>query len=192
MASNLLKFYVLIEQYKSYPLRLEQRVSKLSANLNLPEPLSGFFSFRLVRLPKQGVETVVDLYSRGSRIFLKVSRILYPLRSLEEFAESNSLESSSVVIPVEYSSATCEIEEPIVREIHRGSPFDLESNLKDSDADSHYFIFFTDSRDCVAKGVSNPHEDANCELWTRLISYTYGVEQLPPRRFYRRDSLVRS
>lgn len=182
----------MIEQYKSYPLRLEQRVSKLSANLNLPEPHSGFFSFRLVRLPNQGVETVVDLYSQGSRIFLKVSRILYPLRSLPEFSKANPIGPDASVIPVEYSSALCEIDEPIVREIRRGSPFDLESDIQGAHEDSHYFVFFTDSRDCIAKGISNPHENGSRELWTRLISYSYGVEQLPPRRFYRRDSLVNS
>ena len=92
-------------------------------------------------------------------------------------------------IPVELSSAFCEPDEPLVREIQRLSPFELESNLKGGRADSHYFVF-TDSHECVAKGISNPHDLDDTELWTRLIAYSYGVEQLPPRRFYRRDLLV--
>ena len=169
---------------------LEQRVSKLSANINLPQPHSGLFSFRLVRLPKEGVETVVDLYSKGSRIFLKVSRILHPLRDLIGLSHEDSWPFQTRRIPVELSSAFCEPDEPLVREIRRSTPFELESNLSGGRADSHYFVFFTDSHECVAKGISNPHDLDDTELWTRLITYSYGVEQLPPRRFYRRDLLV--
>jgi hypothetical protein len=143
-----------------------------------------------VRLPKDGVETVVDLYSKGSRVFLKVSRILHPLRKLVEFLQEDCTPSHENRIPVELSSGVCEIEEPLVREIRRGTPFELSSNLSGGCADSHYFVFFTDSHDCIAKGITNPFDLKNCELWTRLITYSYGVEQLPPRRFYHRDLLV--
>jgi hypothetical protein len=145
-----------------------------------------------VRLPKEGVETVVDLYSKGSRVFLKVSRILHPLRKLVEFPEEACMSSQKTRIPVELSSGLCEMEEPLVREIRRGTPFELISNLSGGCADSHYFVFFTDSHECVAKGITNPHDVNKCELWTRLIAYSYGAEQLPPRRFYRRDLLVSS
>ena len=134
-----------------------------------------------MRLPKEGVETVVDLYSKGSRVFLKVSRILHPLRKLVEFLQEDCTPSHENRIPVELSSGVCEIEEPLVREIRRGTPFELSSNLSGGCADSHYFVFFTDSHDCIAKGITNPFDLKNCELWTRLITYSYGVEQLPPR-----------
>jgi hypothetical protein len=183
---------VLIDQNSFYPLLLEQRVSKLSANINLPQPQSGLFSFRLIRLPKEGVETVVDLYSHGSRFFLKLSRILHSLRSLDEFSQEKITVSQATQIPVEVSYAYCDIEEPLVREIRRGTPFDLNSNLSGGHSDSHYFVFYTDSHDCIAKGITNPFEIKQCELWTRLITYSYGVEQLPPRRFYQRDALASS
>lgn len=144
----------------------------------------------MVRLPKEGVETVVDLYSKGSRVFLKVSRILHPLRKLVELPQETCTTPQENRIPVELSSGLCEMEEPLVREIRRGSPFELTSNLYGGCEDSHYFVFFTDSHECIAKGITNPHDLERCELWTRLITYSYGVEQLPPRRFYRRDLLV--
>jgi hypothetical protein len=182
----------LIDQYPPFPLLLEQRVSKLSANINLPQPQSGLFSFRLVRLPKEGVETVVDLYSKGSRVLLKVSRILHPLRNLVENNQGTSSSPLENRIPVELSSGLCESEEPLVREIRRGTPLQLTSNLSGGFEDSHYFVFFTDSHECIAKGITNPSDLPNGELWTRLITFSYGVEQLPPRRFYRRDLLVSS
>jgi len=145
-----------------------------------------------VRLPKEGVETVVDLYSKGSRVFLKVSRILHPVRKLVDYNLETSDSPLENRIPVEISSGICEREEPLVREIRRGTPFELTSNVTGGSADSHYFVFFTDSHECIAKGISNPSELPSGELWTRLITFSYGVEQLPPRRFYRRDLLVSS
>ena len=114
------------------------------------------------------------------------------MRSLEEFSQETLTVSPASQIPVEVSYACCDIEEPLVREIRRGTPFDLNSNLSGGSLDSHYFLFFTDSHECVAKGVTNPFELKQCELWTRLITYSYGVEQLPPRRFYQRDALASS
>jgi len=187
MALKLLLVNILIEENTSYPLYLEQRVSKLSANINLPSPNSGFFFFRLIRLPKEGVETTIDLYSKGNRIFLKVSRILQPLRELGKDSAEQYANISSLVIPVEISSGLCDVNEPIVKEILRGTPLKLKSKLQGDHDGSHYFIFFTDSRECIASGISDPHYVNKCELWTRLICYSYGVEQITPRRFYRRD-----
>ena len=187
MALKLLLFNILIEENTSYPLYLEQRVSKLSANINLPSPNSGFFFFRLIRLPKEGVETTIDLYSKGNRIFLKVSRILQPLRELDKDSDEQFANISSLGIPVEISSGLCNVNEPIVKEILRGTPLQLKSKLQGDHDGSHYFIFFTDSRECIASGISDPHHVNKCELWTRLICYSYGVEQITPRRFYRRD-----
>ena len=178
---------VLIEENTSYPLCLEQRVSKLSANINLPSPNSGLFFFRLIRLPKEGVETTIDLYSKGNRIFLKVSRILQSLRESDGDSGEQYAKISNPVIPVEISSGLCNADEPIVREIIRGTPLKLKSKLQSDRDGSHYFIFFTDSRDCIASGITDPHHVNKCELWTRLICYSYGVEQITPRRFYRRD-----
>ncbi len=192
MALKLLFRNVLIEKNTSYPLCLEQRVSKLSANINLPPPNSNLFFFRLIRLPKEGVETAIDLYSKGNRIFLKVSRILQPLRELDK--DSNELHTnfSSPCIPVEISSGLCGVDEPIVREILRGTPLKLNSKLQGDHDGSHYFVFFTDSRECIAGGITDPHYVNKCELWTRLICYSYGVEQITPRRFYRRDLSLNS
>jgi hypothetical protein len=177
----------LIEKNTSYPLYLEQRVSKLSANINLPPPDSDMFFFRLIRLPKEGVETAVDLYSKGNRIFLRVSRVLQPLRELDQDSNEQYANNSRFGIPVEVSSGSCAVDEPIVREILRGTPLKLSSKLQGDKEGSHYFIFFTDSRECIATGITDPHYVNKCELWTRLICYSYGVEQLTHRRFYRRD-----
>jgi hypothetical protein len=178
---------ILIEENTSYPLYLEQRVSKLSANINLPPPNSDLFFFRLIRLPKEGVETTIDLYSKGNRVFLKVSRILQPLRELDKDSGKQHANFSSLCMPVEISSGLCNVDEPIVREILRGTPLKLKSKLQGDHDGSHYFIFFTDSRECIAGGITDPHYVNKCELWTRLICYSYGVEQITPRRFYRRD-----
>lgn len=145
------------------------------------------FFFRLIRLPKEGVETAVDLYSKGNRIFLKVSRVLQPLRELDLNSNEQYPNDSRLNIPVEISTGSCDIDEPIVREIYRGTPLRLSTKLKGSNEGSHYFIFFTDSRECTATGITDPHYVNKCELWTRLICYSYGVEQLTHRRFYRRD-----
>ena len=187
MALKLLLVNILIEENTSYPLLLEQRVSKLSANINLPPPNSDFFFFRLIRLPKEGVETAIDLYPKGNRIFLKVSRILQPLRELDKDSDDQYSNNSSLPIPVEISSGLCDVNEPIVKEILRGTPLKLNSKLQDDPDGSHYFIFFTDSRECIASAITDPHYVNKCELWTRLICYSYGVEQITPRRFYRRD-----
>ncbi|MAS78930.1 MAG: hypothetical protein CMI25_00750 [Opitutae bacterium] len=187
MALKLLLEKVLIEKNTSFPLYLEQRFSKLSANINLPPPNSGLFFFRLIRLPKEGVETSIDLYSKGSRVFLKVSRILHPLRDIDRVSKHQTGDSSGIGVPVEISSGLCDADEPIVREILRGTPMELESKLKGDPDGSHYFIFFTDSRECVASGITDPHHVNKCELWTRLICYSYGAEQIAHRRFYRRD-----
>jgi len=192
MALKLLFRNVLIEKNTSYPLCLEQRVSKLSANINLPPPKSNLFFFRLIRLPKEGVETAIDLYSKGNRIFLKVSRILQPLRELDKDSCVVHSNFSSPCIPVEISSGLCGVDEPIVREILRGTPLKLNSKLQGDHDGSHYFVFFTDSRECIAGGITDPHYVNKCELWTRLICYSYGVEQITPRRFYRRDLSLNS
>ena len=180
----------MIEKNTSFPLLLEQRVSKLSANINLPEPQSGEFFFRLVRLPVEGVETVVDVYSRGYRLFIRLSRMLSSLRKLEIDSDADYEEPCLNRVPVEISVGPCDPTEPIVREIRRGSPFELESRLLDEPEEAHYFVFHTDSKDCVARAISSPHGSGGCELWTRLICYSYGAEQNPPRRFFRRDLLV--
>ena len=145
------------------------------------------FFFRLTRLPKEGVETAIDLYSQGKRVFIRVTRILNSLREIETESKEQGVNFSRLAIPVEISSGLCALEEPIVREILRGAPLDLKSKLNGEPDGSHYFIFFTDSRECIATATTNPHNSSQCELWSRLICYSYGVEQTTHRRFYRRD-----
>ena len=144
-----------------------------------------------MRLPKEGVETVVDLYSKGSRIFLKVSRILHPLRELIGSTHEDCEAFQKSRIPVELSYAFCQTDEPLVQEILRLTPFDLASNLKAEVVRTPIISSSLPTRMSAWPKASAIHTDLeSCELWTRLITYSYGVEQLPPRRFYRRDLLV--
>ena len=64
----------------TYAEVLEKQAARHSATMELPEPNSGLFFLRLVRLPKRGRETVVDIFSAGHRFRVRVTRFLSPLR----------------------------------------------------------------------------------------------------------------
>ena len=55
-------------------------------------------------------------------MFIKVSRILQPLRELDRDSKHQTVDSPRIEVPVEISSGLCDADEPIVREILRGTP----------------------------------------------------------------------
>ena len=64
----------------SYPLLLERQAARLSGAMELPPPHSGRIFLRLIRLARRGRETVMDIYTSGNRMRIRVTRFLAPLR----------------------------------------------------------------------------------------------------------------
>lgn len=87
-------------------------------------------------------------------------------------------------IETEISIAECQNTEPILREFNSGNIFNLKSNLDNNVKDDHFFLFFTDSQNCIASGISNPNEKKH-ETWIRIINRSYGTELIPPRRLFK-------
>jgi hypothetical protein len=57
----------------------------------------------------------------------------------------------------------------------------LSSDLSSNINEGHFFIFFTDSHNCISSGISNPYEKHD-EQWIRILNRSYGAELTPPRR----------
>jgi len=115
-----------------YPQRLESLNASIVAKLDLPTPKSENFSFRLTRLPFSGLETTIDLVDYRSRVMLKVSRVLTPLRQI--------LNSDQQVKPqVEISSGYIDRNEYLLSEIKRLNESIIYNDLEDSKQSSHFF-----------------------------------------------------
>ena len=169
----------------SFPQRLERQASSVIANLDLPAPNSGNFLLRLARFPDRGTETIVDIIQQKHRILLKVTRILVNLR---ELLIKGNIEKK---VPVEISFSHIDQNEPLVQELKRDTHYQLINDLVDSKKGSHFFLFYTDSMECIAKGISNPHEKDWAEAWQRLINRSYGTEHIVPRRNARTSNLLK-
>ena len=151
----------------------------------LPEVNSNNFFFRLSRFPVEGVETILDIHSSGDRIFISVTRFRKSIRK----HYINSKNSEIVVNPkidVEISISEFNRNEPILKDITNNNIFNLLSDLSTDINDNHYFIFFTDSHNCISSGISNPYEKHN-EQWIRILNRSYGSELAPPRRIVKRS-----
>ena len=179
MALNLLNFHTLCMDL-SFPLKLERQASSLAASLFLPVPNSGNLSFRIARFPSEGTEVITDIYKHGSRFHVQVTRFLVSLR--DRIANGHTGKHTGLDVATEISCSTCERDNPLVAELRNRPPFDLRNDLSGSESENHYFIFFTDSKNCVAKAVSQPYAKPWTEDWQRLINRSYGAEHLPPRR----------
>ena len=169
----------------SYPQRLEKYASKLVATLELPEPNSGKILFRLVRLPCQGIETVVDILDFNNRYLLRISRILISLRT--NLQNSINLRNS---VPVEISCGYIDkisIADCMMNFLREQT---LQSDLEDCEESDHFFAFYTDSVNCYASGITNPHKKSWAELWQIIINRTYGLDHLVGRRHLRTDNLL--
>jgi hypothetical protein len=166
-----------------YPQRLESLNASIVAKLDLPTPKSEKFSFRLTRLPFSGLETTIDLVDYRSRVMLKVSRVLTPLRQI--------LDSDKQLKPqVEISCGYIDRNEYLLSELKRLSEAKIYNDLEDSEQSSHFFMFYTDSYSCTIASISNPHEKKWAELWQRIINRSYGLEHQVARRHLRTCNLL--
>ena len=91
----------------TYAEVLEKQAARHSATMELPEPNSGLFFLRLVRLPKRGRETVVDIFSAGHRFRVRVTRFLSPLRDTLSFDKEKKeyVADMKVHVPIELSAS---------------------------------------------------------------------------------------
>ena len=172
----------------SFAYLIERQASSIAASLFLPEPNSNEFSMRLSRFPTDGTETILDIHSSGSRVFVTVTRFMKSLRRLL-YLSSTDFSIINAYFPIEISISECNRDDPLMREISTNQIFDIESSLSDERDDNHYFLFFTDSQKCISAGISNPLDKLN-EQWVRLINRSYGTELVPPRRKLSNHSTV--
>ncbi|MBT3568010.1 MAG: hypothetical protein HN494_04110 [Opitutae bacterium] len=167
----------------SYPYALERQASLLAASLRFPEPSSGRWLLRLVRLPAKGRETIIDLEKRNNRCAVTVTRFLKPLRQLWEALDRPS-EIPRTTIPLEISMANLDCNDALFRETERGTVLDcINAPIDDSGMD-HYLIFFTDTIDCKIAAITDPYKMRKAEAWHRIINRSYGAELIPPRRCF--------
>ena len=98
-------------------------------------------------------------------------------------------EFNNAKLPIEISISECPSNEPILNEIFNTSIFDLASGLSPSKDTDHFFIFFTDSHNCISSGISDPF-GKNDEQWIRILNRSYGSTLIPPRRTLANYSLL--
>ena len=135
---------------------------------------------RLSRFPNEGTETILDIHSMGTRVFVTVTRFLNSLRErVKTFSKDNSHDTPLITIDISISQISGR--DPIIREILSNQIFDIKSDLNQEIKDNHFFLFFSDSQNCVTAAISNPFQKLN-EQWVRLINRSYGTELNAPRR----------
>ena len=176
--------FILAMPNQSFPYYLERHASRLSASMDLPPPNSGRTFLRLVRLPKDGRETILDLTTYGQKFELLVTRFLKPLRDeIAKGFEIGDEELSKVTSwPIEISSMRMGFDDALAFALQTEDYELFEDGLSESMDADHYFLFFTDSNEFVCKAVSNPVRDPRFENWVRVINRSYGLELNPPRR----------
>ena len=169
---------------QSFPYYLERHASRLSASMDLPPPNSGRTFLRLMRLPKDGRETILDLTTYGQKFELLVTRFLKPLRDeIAKGFEIGDEELSKVTSwPIEISSMRMGFDDALAFALQTEDYELFEDGLSESKDADHYFLFFTDSNEFVCKAVSSPARDPRFENWIRVINRSYGLELNPPRR----------
>ena len=176
--------FILAMPNQSFPYYLERHASRLSASMDLPPPNSGRTFLRLMRLPKDGRETILDLTTYGQKFELLVTRFLKPLRDeIFKGFEIGDEELSKVTSwPIEISSMRMGFDDALAFALQTEDYELFEDGLSESMDADHYFLFFTDSNEFVCKAVSNPVRDPRFENWVRVINRSYGLELNPPRR----------
>ena len=178
----------------SYPLLLERQVARFSGNMELPPPHSGRIYLRLVRLAQRGRETVMDVYTSGNRMRIRVTRFLAPLRDTIKVdpMDGHLTAIPDIKIPIEVSSDYLDPWDSFLKMIYKENFGNFAHDLsEDIDAD-HYFMFYTNSSGYAAKAISNPHAKKWPEDWLRLINRSYGMELHPPRRLFYKDRIEES
>ena len=175
----------------SYPLLLEHQAARLSGSMELPPPHSGRIYLRLVRLARRGRETVLDLYTSGNRMRIRVTRFLAPLRETIEIDPIDGQYSvrKDMKVPIEVSSADLDPWDSFLKMMSKMDFGDFAHDLSDEIDADHYFMFYTNSSGYTAKGITNPHVKKWPENWLHLINRSYGMELHPPRRLFYRESI---
>ena len=164
--------------------QLECLASSLGATLQLPDPDSEKFCMRLIRLPVDGPETIIDIKSVGYRYFVTTTRFIEPLRLSLKGSVNGEL-SENMRIRVEISSSECSANESMILECKNESIYGLRSSFSPMDDVDLFYFFFTDSVNCVTATTTGVYCKSD-ELWQRIINRSYGTELIPPRRFSRR------
>ena len=98
-------------------------------------------------------------------------------------------EFNNAKLPIEISISECPCNEPILSENNNTSIFDLASSLSQKKDTDHFFIFFTDSHNCICSGISDPFGKDD-EQWIRILNRSYGSALIPPRRSLANFSLL--
>ena len=152
----------------------------------------GEMYLRLVRLAQRGRETVMDVYTSGNRMRMRITRFLAPLLETIQIdpIDGNLSIEQSLVVPVEVSSCYFDPEDSFLRMIAKEDFGSFAHQLEDEIQADHYFMFYTNSSGYTAKGISNPHAKKWPEDWLRLIHRSYGVELTPPRRLFYKETLT--
>ena len=176
----------------TYAEVLEKEAARHSATMELPEPNSGLLFLRLVRLPKRGRETVVDLFSTGHRFRVRVTRFLAPLRDTLSYDSKDECFCSNRTQPIatEISASYLHPEDSFVRMLKKEYFGGFVNDLSEEKEADHYFMFYTNSFGFVSRAISNPHAKKWPENWLRLINRSYGLELHPPRRLFYQESAV--
>lgn len=169
---------------QSFPFYLERHATRLSATMDLPPPNSGRTFLRLMRFPKNGRYTILDLTTYGQKFELLITRFLKPLQReiLKGFESGDENLSMVKSWPIEISSMRMGFDDGLAFALQTEDYEQFEDGLSESVDADHYFLFFTDSNEFVCKAVSNPVRDPRFENWVRIINRSYGLELSPPRR----------
>ena len=162
----------------TFPFYLEEKASELSASLFMPHPYSGKISFRLSRFHENSCETIIDIYQSGTRLMIQVTRFLTSLRKVL----GNLNFQDKLLVKREISYANLDCTDPMVREMSFNSFSSLPNQLEDTNKGDHFFLFFTDSKDCIVRSTTNPYQKSDTEGWQRIINRSFGTEHVPPRR----------
>ena len=176
----------------SYPLLLEHQAARLSGSMELPPPHSGRIYLRLVRLARRGRETVLDLYTSGNRMRIRVTRFLAPLRETIEMDPIDGQYSvrKDMKVPIEVSSTDLDPWDSFLKMMSKMDFGDFAHDLSDEIDADHYFMFYTNSSGYTAKGITNPHVKKWPENWLHLINRSYGMELTPPRRLFYKEKIT--
>lgn len=169
---------------QSFPFYLERHATRLSASMDLPPPNSGRTFLRLMRFPKNGRFTILDLTTYGQKFELLITRFLKPLREeiLKGFNSEDEELSHITSWPIEISSMRMGFDDALAFALQTEDYENFENGITESVDADHFFLFFTDSNEFICKAVSNPVRDPRFENWTRVINRSYGLELSPPRR----------
>ena len=175
----------------SYPLLLERQAARFPGAMELPPPHSGRIYLRLVRLAQRGRETVMDVYTSGNRMRIRVTRFLTPLRETIKIDPIDGQLSvdPNVQVPIEVSSDFLDPWDSFLKMIAKEDFEKFGHDLSDEIDADHYFMFYTNSSGFTAKGITNPHAKKWPEDWLRLIHRSYGMELHPPRRLFYKDKI---